>query len=104
MSPLIIATALSLLALDATPTISQTVAVAPAKVDAQAKTDTAKIPEKKICRSQAITGSRFERRICMTRTNWTDLEQRRARTLDDFERQLGFVAGLPGGHNDIGAN
>jgi beta-lactamase regulating signal transducer with metallopeptidase domain len=39
-------------------------------------------PQRVVCRSEAVTGSRFLRRVCMTQAQWTDLQLR----LDDFQR------------------
>ncbi len=94
MGPFIIATAFALVALDATPATSQTSTVEPAKVNASAKTSAPNDPGKVICKGQPITGSRFERRVCMTRTQWADLARQRARVLDAFERHLGENAGF----------
>ena len=98
MSPLIIAPALSILALEATPATSQNATAEPAKVSAPA---VANDPNKVICKAQPVTGSRFETRVCMTRTKWADLERQRARVLDSFERHLGENAGLPTGGNSV---
>jgi hypothetical protein len=38
-----------------------------------------------ICKKEEITGSRFTKRVCMTRSAWDD-QQRRT---EDFERRLG---------------
>ncbi len=104
MSPLIVATALSLLALDAAPAMSQTATVAPARADASPKTDSADDPAKVICKRQPITGSRFERRVCLTRADWVELERRRLEVTGAFERQLGESTGLGPGGNSIPAN
>ncbi len=85
MTPLILATALSLLALDATPSTTQPTLVAPATVTGQGITDVRNDPDKVICKKEQITGSRFEKRVCMTRSGWDD----QARHVEEFERRLG---------------
>ncbi len=84
MTPLILAAALSIAALDATPANAPPTSVAPATVTAS-KADEANDPDKVICKKEEITGSRFTKRVCMTRSAWDD-QQRRT---EDFERRLG---------------
>ncbi len=94
MTPLIVATALSLLALDATPASStQATTVAPAQVSAPTKavTNGADDPDRVICHKEAMTGSRFEKRICMTRAQWDEQQRQTA----DFERRLGEHPNAP---------
>ena len=71
MKPLVLATALSLLAL-ATLAAAQTSAPAPVKAGAEPND-----PNKPVCKSQPIEGTRFMKRICMTRSAWAELERRR---------------------------
>ena len=87
MTPLIITAALSLLALDNTPaTNPPPTTVAPATVTTPAKsTNPNDDPDKVICKNQPMTGSRFEKRLCMTRADWGEQERR----LQEFERHLG---------------
>ncbi|MBT2132998.1 hypothetical protein KK137_01520 [Croceibacterium sp. LX-88] len=52
----------------------------------EATADTAK-QEKKICRSEKMTGSLTRRtRICLTAAEWRDFNTRNKRGLDDFNR------------------
>lgn len=52
----------------------------------EAPADTAK-QEKKICRSEKMTGSLTRRsRICLTAAEWRDFSIRNKRGLDDFNR------------------
>ena len=41
-------------------------------------------PDQEVCKLQAVTGSRFIRRVCMSRMEWTQQQRR----LFDFERML----------------
>jgi hypothetical protein len=84
MTPLILAAALSLAALDATPANAPPTPVAPAVVSAPKADDSSDL-DKVICKKEEITGSRFTKRVCMTRSAWDD-QQRRT---EDFERRLG---------------
>ncbi len=102
MVPIIIATALAIVALDVTPATSQSSTVEPAKVNAPARANAANDPNRVICKGQPVTGSRFERRVCLTRTQWVDLERQRERALDGFERHLNENAGFaPLGGNSV---
>ncbi len=81
MTPLILAAALNLMVLDAAPANAQPTTVAPATVQAD-KADAD--PDKMICHKEEITGSRFAKRVCMTKSQW-DEQQRRT---EEFERRL----------------
>jgi hypothetical protein len=83
MTPVIVGAALALLALDAAPATSPPTATTPAAAD-KAGADPANDPDKVICKKEAITGSRFEKRICMTRAEWGEQERR----TQEFERHL----------------
>jgi hypothetical protein len=88
MTPLILATVFSLLAADAGPAAGPApVAAAPA---ADQHTSSADDPDKVICHNEAITGSRFIKRICMKRSDWAEQERR----TKEFERKLGESAGF----------
>ena len=69
MKPLILVTALLL----AAPAMAETPAPAAVKADASAKPAD---PDKPVCKEQRIEGTRFLKRVCMTRAAWTDLEQK----------------------------
>ena len=84
MTPLIIAAALSLLALDSGPATSQPGAAAPDKAATSHKSKDADDPDKMICRNQPITGSRFVRRVCMTRAQWDE----RQRQYEQLQRRI----------------
>jgi len=65
-------------------------------------TETAKPPkEKKVCKSEKITGSLTRvRRVCMTQREWNELAQRTSRDVDELVRQSGRNDGggaAPGG-------
>ncbi len=64
MRPLILVTALFIPAL-------ATSAPAPVKADGPAD------PAKLVCKEQRIEGTRFMKRVCLTRAAWAELEQRR---------------------------
>jgi hypothetical protein len=105
MVPLVIASALALLTLDETPATSQAAAAAPAEVGASHQTDASQDPARVICKGEAVTGSRFQKRTCLTRAEWAELQRRREYERDKFERHLGENAGLPAlAPNPIGAN
>ena len=69
MTPVIVGAALALLAFDAAPATSQPTTVSPAVVQGTAS-GAPDDPDKVICRKEALTGSRFEKRVCMTREAW----------------------------------
>ena len=92
MTPLIIGTALALLALDAGPATSQPTTVKPAVVAAQ-KSASAADPDRIICKKEQLTGSRFNKSICMTRSDWDD----RTRQTEVMERRLNQTATPTGG-------
>ncbi len=71
MKPLVLATALAVLALGA-PAAAQTLTPAPVKTPAELND-----PNKTVCKEQPIEGTRFMKRICMTRSAWAELERRR---------------------------
>ena len=71
MKPLVLATALIVLALGAT-AAPQTPTPAPVKAAAELND-----PNKTVCKEQPIEGTRFMKRICMTRSAWAELERRR---------------------------
>jgi hypothetical protein len=85
MTPLIFATAMSLLALDAGPA-SAPAAAAPAA----SATSNADDPDRVICKNQPVTGSRFIKRICMKRSDWDE----QVRRTEEGRRKLGESAGF----------
>ncbi len=91
MTPLIVAAALSLLALDSSPATSQPTTVAPAQVSGSQKSSANDDLDKVVCHREALTGSRFEKRVCMTKAQWDE----RQRQTDDFERRLGEHPNAP---------
>jgi hypothetical protein len=86
MTPMIVAAALSLLALDAAPASSGSppTTVKPAVVAAPAKEDPLADLDKVICRKEQITGSRFFKRTCMTKAQWGEQD----RETEDFKRRI----------------
>jgi hypothetical protein len=73
MTPFILATALSILAADAGP--ATTAAATPA-AEATAPKSAGDDMDRVICKNQPITGSRFVKRICMKKSEWSDTERR----------------------------
>jgi|WetSurMetagenome_2_1015567.scaffolds.fasta_scaffold100975_2 hypothetical protein len=87
MTPFVVGAALALLSLDAAPATAPASARTPAASDAKtdaAKTKPADDMDKVICHKEEITGSRFEKRICMTKAEWGE----QARRTEEFERRL----------------
>jgi len=87
MTPVIVGAALALLAFDAAPATSQQpTTVSPAVVaGSAAAANGADDPDRMICKNEALTGSRFTKRICMTHAEWAEQQ----RKTEDFERRLG---------------
>ena len=58
--------------------------------------------EKKICRTETVTGSLVaKRRVCMTQKQWDELAANSRKNLDDYSRRQGRGAETGSG---IGAN
>jgi hypothetical protein len=93
MTPLVIATALSLLALDAGAANTPPTQVAPATVKAPPKVSAADDPDKVICRREQITGDRFYTRVCMTQSQWDDQQK----NTETFERRINQTPTAMGG-------
>ena len=98
MTPLILAAALSIVALDSGPATSpapaapdQAASVTPDR--AAAAQDAA--ANKKTCRAQVVTGSRFARRICMTKADWVEYDRLQKQQMDQFTRRMNDQVGLP---------
>jgi len=64
-----------------TPATSQSPASQPSAPAASKPADAADDPNKVICRREEVTGSHFERRVCMTRAQW-DQQTRAAQRLE----------------------
>ena len=93
MTPLLFATALSLLAAaDASQATSQTAAAQPAAHQSQ-KPD-ADDTDRVICHNQPITGSRFVKRICMKKSEWSEQERRSEETTRSFGANASLSAGM----------
>lgn len=92
MTPLVIATALSLLALDAGAATTPPTPVAPATVKAPPKVSDDD-PDKVICRREQITGDRFYTRVCMTKSQWDDQQK----NTETFERRINQTPTAMGG-------
>jgi hypothetical protein len=84
MTPLVIATALSLLALDAGAANAPSTPVSPATVKAPPSVAPANDPDKVVCHKEQLTGSRFYKRVCMTQAQWDDQEK----NTETFERRI----------------
>ena len=85
MTPLIITAALGLLALDSAPATTPTAPPpGPAAAASHAKPSEIADLDKVICKSQPITGSRFVKRVCMTRAEWNEQQ----RHTEEFERHI----------------
>ncbi len=94
MTPLIIAAALSLVALDSTPAASPSATpVAPATVKGAKSVASDNDPDKVICKTEALTGSRFNKRVCMSRSSWDE----QAKQTEIFERRMNQTATPMGG-------
>jgi hypothetical protein len=95
MTPFVVTAVLSLLALDAAPSSSQPNTVSQVQVTSPSKTAANGVddPDKVICHKEAITGSRFEKRVCMTKSQWDDRE----RQVEVLERRLNQTATPQGG-------
>ena len=115
MSPLVIATALSILSLDpgsaASPTAAaSTHGVAPVTVKRHRPvqfddTDIDIIgnggdPHQVLCADRPIVGSRFIRHICYTREQWGQIKFQQAYHTNRMMRRLGEDGGLNGGLGD----
>jgi hypothetical protein len=79
MTPLILAAALSLIAASDVPQTAPTSSTPAANSD-KPKDD----PDKVICRSQPVTGSRFIKRVCHTRAEWAQMDAQ----VQEMERQM----------------
>lgn len=106
MPPLILATALSVLVLDAAPATAPPAPAPAAAVGSRKPADAPEPGKKVVCRAQVVTGSRFMRRICMTRAEWVDYDRLQQQEADDFKRRMNAVNGLPsmGGPGTPAAN
>ena len=105
MSPLIVATALSILALDSAPATSQGAAAAPAKPAGSQVAASPPDAARTVCRATELTGSRFQRRLCLTRAEWIELDRRQQQEMQDWERRTDEHSGYaPTAGTLIGAN
>lgn len=69
--------------------------VAPAHTE---DTKAAKDPNKKICRTERVTGSLLQtNRICMTRAEWDELEVRTRKDIEDTSRHMQVKSSGPFG-------
>jgi cytochrome c5 len=104
MTPLILAAALTLVAANdashtaaAPPTMpaasaGQQAAAAQTAPAAKPKDD----PDKVVCRDEEVTGSRFTRRVCMTKNDWDTREKQSHELMNALDQQSGR-AGSSGG-------
>ena len=93
MTPLIIGAALALLALDSAPATAPATEVKPAVVTGQKADDANADLDKVVCKTQPLTGSRFTKRVCMTKMQWGEQE----RQTEILERRLNQTATPTGG-------
>ena len=93
MTPLIIGAALALLALDSAPATAPPTEVKPAIVSGQKSDNTTNDLDKVVCKNQPLTGSRFSKRVCMTKLQWGEQE----RQTEILERRLNQTATPTGG-------
>jgi hypothetical protein len=90
MTPLIVASVLSMLALDAGQATSKPPAPTPTPTAVTvAQQSDADDPNKMICHNEPITGSRFVKRVCMTRADWGELERRTEQLTRTFNEGAG---------------
>jgi uncharacterized protein (DUF2147 family) len=52
---------------------------------------------KVVCKRKVVTGSRFAKKVCMTRADWRDNERRGRDLIDDIQRGSGQVNNPQGG-------
>ena len=93
MTPVIVGAALALLALDSAPAASPPTTVSPATVEAPKMVGGVTDPDRVICRKEALTGSRFTKRVCMTNAQW----QYQEKQTEILERRLNQTATPTGG-------
>lgn len=97
MTPILIAAALSILALDPAPVVapptSKPNTIAPVTVEG-ASGPALRDPNRVMCRTSELTGSRFQKRTCATRQQWVDIDKKNELNTNDFFRQANENAGL----------
>jgi hypothetical protein len=71
MTPLILAAAISLIAASDVPQTPSSTSTSPAPVT---KTDKSNRddPDRVICRTEQVTGSRFNKNVCLTKAQWDE--------------------------------
>jgi hypothetical protein len=104
MSRPIIAAALSLVALAATPAAAQTASDAPPRSGAPARLDSASDPKHIVCRSETTTGSHFVRRYCLSREAWAEVDRKRAAAVQTFARHNDQAAGAASAAGAVAGN
>ena len=93
MTPVIVSAALAFLALDSGPAVSQSTAAKPATAEAAKTAGGVDDPDRVICRNEALTGSRFTKRVCMTKSQWDEKQHQ----VEILERRLNQTATPTGG-------
>ncbi len=92
MTPLILAATLTLIAAnDTTQTAAAPTPPAPA---AKPKDD----PDKIVCKTEQVTGSRFNQKVCMTKGQWDDAEKNSERVANYLQSQTGVGHPSGGGY------
>ena len=62
------------------------------------------VKEKKICRTETVTGSLIaKRRVCLTKTEWDKVAAETKRNLDDLQRNSNAIPHTAGGVVSAGA-
>jgi len=70
-------------------------AVVEAPAPAPVESTTAVASDEMVCKRQAVVGSNFKRKVCMTSQQWQDLENQSRQTTGDIQRR----GGAPGTTN-----
>ena len=52
--------------------------------------------EKMVCKREAVTGSRFKKKICMSEAQWAEMSEDAKKSTGEFQRKNSGV-GAPGG-------
>ena len=61
--------------------------------------ETSSDPNREVCRREAVTGSRFKKKICRTAAEWEALREAAKETTGEFQRRSGQSGTKPGGTN-----
>lgn len=87
MTPLILAAAFSLItASDA----AQTSTAKPPAAAAHKAKDSKDDPDRVICRSEPVPNSRFNQRVCLTKSQWDEKNQEAQSIVNDIQNHTGM--------------